>query len=152
MKRFITALLAGGLVFGATLGAAATLNVDGGVLQTGSDADLTCDDKIGVGFYGLEGDAGGVPGQVAWNGVQLNGIDAACEGVRAYVRIFNGNTEIWRGIQGNDIPQLTGASTQQIAFSTGTTRGNYQHPTGRMIRTADITRVDVNLMRSGSGN
>jgi glucose-6-phosphate isomerase len=49
MKRFILALLVGGVVFGTVFAAAATLIVDGRVLQAGSDTDLQCDkDASGV--------------------------------------------------------------------------------------------------------
>jgi len=54
MKRFILALLVGGAVFAAVFAAAAALNVNAGVLQSGSDEDLTCDTD-GVQVYYQDG-------------------------------------------------------------------------------------------------
>src|SRR3546814_7282117 len=43
MKRILLAVLAGLTMTGAVAGAASVLTVDGGVMQSGVDTDLTCD-------------------------------------------------------------------------------------------------------------
>ncbi|GAG41904.1 unnamed protein product, partial [marine sediment metagenome] len=59
MKRSIIALLVGGAVFGTVLAAAATLNVNGGVIQAGTDSDLTCDSSgVDVLGWGLNSGTG----------------------------------------------------------------------------------------------
>jgi hypothetical protein len=56
MKRFVIAILAGVMVFGAVLGSAAALEVNAGVIQAGSDGVLTCTDAATVTSYGYETD------------------------------------------------------------------------------------------------
>lgn len=80
MKRSITAILAGGAVFGATVAFAATLTVDGNNLGAGADTDgiSSCDtDGIFVDYA------------VAWDGtdkryevssITAYGVAAACDG------------------------------------------------------------------------
>ncbi len=51
MKRLIMALLVGGALFGTVFGLAEGLQVTSGALQSGSDADLRCDqDGVNVNF------------------------------------------------------------------------------------------------------
>jgi hypothetical protein len=81
MKRLIVALLVGGMVFGTVLAAAATLNVNGGVIQAGSDSDLTCDDSVDVLGWGLNSGTGLV------EYVRVGNVSSACEGAGLQARI-----------------------------------------------------------------
>jgi hypothetical protein len=53
LKKLLIALVAGAFVAVVAV-SAATLIVDGGVIQTGTDFDLTCDDAVAVAGWGLE--------------------------------------------------------------------------------------------------
>jgi len=57
MKRFVVALLVGGMVFGVVYGLAATLTVTGGGAQSGSTS-ATCDtDGVNVTYQNTDADA-----------------------------------------------------------------------------------------------
>ena len=84
MKRSIIALLVGGLVFGTVLAIAASLNVSGGTIQAGSDADLICDEN------GIYVDAWAVNTYPVLEGVEwvtIKGVDADCDGARIMGRV-----------------------------------------------------------------
>ena len=85
MKRFILALLVGGVVFGTVFAVAATLFVDGRMLQAGSDTDLICDDDpAGVQvWYNVIWDAGLEKHVV--DKVSIGGINEACNGATVNV-------------------------------------------------------------------
>ena len=73
MKRFVVAALVGTMVFGAVFGLAASLSVDGGTIQAGSDTDLQCDeDGVRVDGWGLETNDGLV------YFVRIHDIDETC--------------------------------------------------------------------------
>jgi hypothetical protein len=92
MKRLIVALLVGGALFGAVYGLAATLNVEGGTIQFGSDVDLICDeDGVQVLGWGLETDDGNV------YAVRIGNIDEQCAGNQIFVSITDDGTEIADG-------------------------------------------------------
>lgn len=92
MKRLVIALLVGGAVFGMVYGLAATLNVDGGTIQAGSDVDLICDeDGVQVLGWGLETDDGKV------YFVRIGNIDEQCAGNEIFVSITDEGTEIADG-------------------------------------------------------
>jgi len=92
MKRFLTALLIGGVLFTAAFGAAASLNVGGGIIQGGKDTSLACQTS-------------GNPVEVVWKtcaggggdarifGLELSNFDGACNGqyVLAYLLDNTGN-------------------------------------------------------------
>lgn len=85
MKRFVIAGLAGLMVFGMALGAAATLGVDSGMLQAGATADLSCDDNgVDVEFAGLETNDGTV------TGVRVSDIHEDCEGSTLFANARDG--------------------------------------------------------------
>jgi hypothetical protein len=88
MKRLIIALLVGGAFFGAIYGLAETLNLDGGVIQAGSDTDLTCTSGARVDGWGLETNDGNV------YFVRIHDIDAGCEGNDLFVKITDGGTQV----------------------------------------------------------
>jgi len=92
MKRFVIAALVGTMVFGAVFGLAASLSVDGGTIQAGSDTDLTCDDSgVRVDGWGLETDDGLV------YFVRIHDIAPACTGADMFVNITSNNVKIAGG-------------------------------------------------------
>ena len=92
MKRSIIALLVGGLVFGTVLAVAASLSVDGGTIQAGSDTDLQCDeDGVDVAGWMLETDDGLV------YGVRIHNIDPACSSNDLFVNITKDGVKIAGG-------------------------------------------------------
>jgi hypothetical protein len=92
MKRFFVALLVGGMVFAGVFALAASLNVDGGTIQAGSDVDLTCDgDGVNVDGWGLETDDGKV------SFVRIHNIDPDCSGDDIFVNITKYGTKIAGG-------------------------------------------------------
>ena len=92
MKRSIIALLVGGMVFGTVLAIAASLSVEGGTIQAGSDTDLRCDTTgVRVDGWGLETDDG-----LVYN-VRIHDIDAACAGDDLFVNITKWGTKIAGG-------------------------------------------------------
>ncbi len=91
MKRLITALMAGALVTAVAV-SAATLIVDGGVVQGGSDFDLTCDDQVNVLGWGFESDDGLI------YFVRVGDVAAACDGADMWVQVYdNGSVLIGKG-------------------------------------------------------
>lgn len=84
MKRFFIALIAGASVFAIAFAAAATLNVQGGTIQAGTDTSLYCDVDGVQANWGLETDDNTV------RSVRITGIDAACEGNELFVKVRNG--------------------------------------------------------------
>jgi hypothetical protein len=92
MKRFLIAGLFGAMVFGAVLGLAATLSVDGGVIQGGGDDFLLCDgDGVNVDGWGLETDTGQVSFVRIWN------IAPDCVGDDIFVNITKDGVKIAGG-------------------------------------------------------
>lgn len=92
MKRLIVALLVGGAVFGTVLGIAASLGVDGGTIQAGSDTELRCDtDGVRVDGWGLETDDGKV------YFVRIHDIHTDCVGDDLFVNITDEGTKIAGG-------------------------------------------------------
>lgn len=84
MKRSIIALLVGGLVFGTVLALAASLIVQGGTIQGGTDTDLICDENgIYVDAYGLNT----YPVLEGVEYVTIKGVDADCDGARIMGRV-----------------------------------------------------------------
>lgn len=94
MKRTIIALLVGGLVFGTVLAVAASLTVNGGTIQAGSDTDLQCDEgAVRVDGWMLETDTGMVIG------VRIHDIDEACSSNDLFVNITNNGNKISEGVK-----------------------------------------------------
>ena len=92
MKRLIVALLVGGVFFGAVYGLAATLFVEGGTIQAGSDVDLQCDeDGVQVLGWGLETNDGKV------YFVRIGNIDEQCAGNDMFVAITDTGVVIESG-------------------------------------------------------
>lgn len=88
MKRFLMALVVGGALFAVVFGAAAALDVDGGVIQGGGDNTLSCDDAVYVEAWGLNTLAG------AYEGVEyarIKGVDGACAGAKLFARVKAGD-------------------------------------------------------------
>lgn len=81
MKRLLAALIAGAAVFSLTFASAATLGVNGNVIQAGVDGDLRCDtDGVGAG-YGLETSDNSV------RYVRIEGIADACIGADLFLKV-----------------------------------------------------------------
>lgn len=87
IKRYAVAAAAAGMVFTGVYGAAAALNVDGGVVQAGSDDTLSCDTTDGVQVVTFTGEAGPAGFPVTSSGVTLKGIDTDCVGRYLMVRV-----------------------------------------------------------------
>src|SRR5690606_8452000 len=100
MKKYFAASAVAIMVF-AIAAFAARLNVDAGTLQVGADNDLTCTDGVDVAFTGYEGD---LPGSVGgFTGAEITGLED-CEGAEVYLRIFDGDKEVWRSVGDDGIP------------------------------------------------
>lgn len=84
MKRYLIAASVALAVF-AGAAFAATLNVDGGVLQAGQDTDLTCSDNAVVSYSTQTVGGGGF----AVNGITVT-FDEGCDGNFAYLATFSG--------------------------------------------------------------
>jgi len=86
MKRLLTALLAGAAVFTIAFASAATLGVNGNVIQAGVDGDLRCDTDGVNANWGLELDDNSV------RNVRIVDIADACTGAEMWVRINETDT------------------------------------------------------------
>jgi hypothetical protein len=86
MKRLLAALLAGAAVFSIAFASAATLTVNGEVIQAGVDFDLQCDANGVNGNWGLETDTNHV------SNVRIDDIADACFGAQMWVRINETDT------------------------------------------------------------
>jgi hypothetical protein len=82
VKRLLAAIVAATLVFSVAFAAAATLTVNGGAIQAGSDTSLWCDpDGVFVAGWGLETDDGLV------YSVRIGGIEGSCFGNDLFANI-----------------------------------------------------------------
>lgn len=81
------AILAGALVAAVAV-SAATLIVGGGVIQGGTDFDLTCTDEVDVLGWGFESDDGLV------YFVRLGPVDAACDGSDMWVQVYDNGSQL----------------------------------------------------------
>ncbi|MCM8747777.1 hypothetical protein NET02_01295 [Thermomicrobiaceae bacterium CFH 74404] len=92
MKRVFVSLALVLALAAAAFGAAAALNVDGGVIQAGADTNLQCDtDGVRVAGWGLETDTGLV------DFVRIHDINPGCEGAELFVNITQNGTKIAEG-------------------------------------------------------
>jgi hypothetical protein len=91
----IGALLVSGTVFGAVYGAAASLTVNGGTIQQGTDLSLECQsDPIQVDSWGINSSDDALTGGKA-TFVQISGVDdAACAGNRLMGRVEDGDGDL----------------------------------------------------------
>jgi hypothetical protein len=85
MKRLIVALMVGGVLFATVFAVAASLGVDAGTLQAGSDDVLKCDCD-GVQVYFRSGEGPGISWDECENdfmvhSVVVGGVNDACDGV-----------------------------------------------------------------------
>lgn len=81
MKRLLAALLAGAAVFSIAFASAATLGVNGNVIQAGVDGDVRCDTDGVDTAYGLE------TGDNTVRYVRIENIDPACDGADAFLKV-----------------------------------------------------------------
>src|SRR3972149_10430325 len=91
MKRFIVALLVGGVVFSAALAAAATLVVSGGALQMSSSVSAICDPNPGgvtLGYLVFDSDANPSTDNDIITEAEGRDIDDACVGDTITVELF----------------------------------------------------------------
>jgi hypothetical protein len=147
MKKYFIASMVAVMAF-AFAAFAASLTVNGGVLQAGSDTDLTCTDRVEVDFVGFEGDAVDSNGKRVGGGfttVTLDGLDD-CEGAFVYTRIFdNEGLEIWRSVP---IPTAENASSQRFAdgqIGSYTLYGATPTQAGSIILSQDIAAVEIQI-------
>lgn len=77
MKKLFGALIVGTMVFGAVMASAATLNVQGGVIQEGTLANVSCQsDPVSVGYVtNATGNS-----HFSVDGVILTGLNTTCNG------------------------------------------------------------------------
>jgi len=121
MKRYLVALTVGAAVFALAFGAAATLSVNGEVIQAGSTQDVVCDsDGVLVDGWGLETDN---PAKVYY--VRIAGIAPECAGADMFVNVTNNGTEITEGG-----PEPITGTTATVDFDTP-------------VPPADITDLEV---------
>jgi len=143
MKRLIVALLVGGVFFGAVYGLAATLFVEGGTIQAGSDVDLQCDeDGVQVLGWGLETNDGKV------YSVRIGNIDEQCAGNDIFVSITDTGTEIADGdatIE-DEATDATDGCTDTTADEVCT---KIQIPGG--VPAEDITDIEVFIEGASNG-
>lgn len=91
MKRLVMALMAGALVAAVAV-SAASLIVGGGVIQGGTDFDLTCDDEVDVLGWGFESDDGLV------YFVRIGDVAATCDDADMWVQVYdNGSVLLGKG-------------------------------------------------------
>lgn len=89
MKRFLIALLVGGVVFGTVFAAAASLGVTGGTLQMSYAVDATCDQNgVTLGYLFFDSDGDPDTDNDIITEAQVGDIAAACEGEVVTVEIF----------------------------------------------------------------
>jgi hypothetical protein len=81
MKRLLTALIAGTAVFTIAFASAATLGVNGNVIQAGVDGDLRCDTDGVNADWGLETSDNTV------RYVKIVDIDPACNGADLFLKV-----------------------------------------------------------------
>uniref|UniRef100_A0A831T9X5 Uncharacterized protein n=1 Tax=Thermorudis peleae TaxID=1382356 RepID=A0A831T9X5_9BACT len=92
MKRLFVSLALVLALAAAAFGAAAALDVNGGVIQAGEDTDLTCDtDGVRVDGWGLETNTGLV------DFVRIHDIDPDCSGADLFVNITEGGVKVAEG-------------------------------------------------------
>ena len=87
MKRSITAILAGGAVFGATVAFAATLSVTGQTIGAGDSDVVSCDTTGVVATYAVAWDATDKRFEVGT--ITVNGIDSGCAGKAIKVQVLD---------------------------------------------------------------
>lgn len=111
--------------------AAATLNVTGGALQQGNDANLKCDtDGVTIHY-----NTTAIDGEMRLQKVFVDGLDATCAGGEMDVILKNSGTQIWFGAA--DIPANFPGGTLQ-AGTAGST-----NPDVTTISITDVTEVLV---------
>lgn len=131
IKRYLVAAGAAGLVFSGVYGAAAALNVEGGVAQAGSDTSLTCDaDGVTVLGYIIEQGTGLFP---TGHGVKITGIDGACTGFFVSARVVNSAGVI----VGSGVKQIAASNTGAGFLSVSFTQGGVPVP--------DLDKVSISI-------
>jgi opacity protein-like surface antigen len=104
MKRMLAALLVGASVFSLAFAAAAALNVDASVIQSGGDVDVTCQTgQVTIGYETLVSGHG----EFAVSGIKFSGLEETCEGMTVAVSLLAGP------------PVSPGSGVTQIGFIGG---------------------------------
>lgn len=138
MKRLIVALLVGGMVFGTVFAVAASLGVDGGFLQAGTEDDLDCDDDgVTLKWKTMVSQA---DFKVA--GVEVYDINAACIGGKVLVALQSApGSQV--GFARGDIvaDEEDGAKALAHEFLVGSTWQNGEGGVGPKV--ADVNLVSV---------
>lgn len=130
MKRYLVALASAGLVGGVVLGSAAALNVDGGVVQSGQDTDLTCQDSPVNVVQRSEFDVQ----EPFSTGPRVTNVDSSCSGENLVVTAFD-----------DAGTQLGQATMENITPVAPDSRVNGNWDTGN-IPLADIESLTVTLI------
>jgi hypothetical protein len=109
VKKLLGALVAGTFVFGAVMAAAAQLQVNANVIQSGGDIDVTCQTgPITVGYETLVSGNG----EFAVSGIKFSGLEETCEGHTVAVSLLAGP------------PAAPNSGVTQVGFIGGTLPGD----------------------------
>ena len=128
MKRYLAALAIGGAVFGTVLASAASLGTitDGTLGASEADVD-SCQDGITTEYVvSWDGDAATPTGDTTADryevtGVQVNGLDAACEGKRIGIVLTDGDVKVAENSTSHvvaDVDGTTPAPNQTFSLNT----------------------------------
>ncbi|MQA16490.1 MAG: hypothetical protein GEV09_20830 [Pseudonocardiaceae bacterium] len=115
-KRYLAAFGAAGLVFAGVFGAAASLNVAGGAVQSGSDDSLKCDARVVIASYLVDAE----PPDPISSGVRITDINDRCEGEELFVHVLDGDeNSLARGSSTITAPETSisydGGATPKVA-------------------------------------
>ncbi|HEY7525466.1 MAG TPA: hypothetical protein VIA82_01340 [Candidatus Limnocylindria bacterium] len=146
MKKIIGAMVAGTFVFGAVLAAAAALQVNANVIQSGGDVDVTCQTApVTVGYETLVSGNG----EFAVSGIKFSGLQESCEGLTIAVSLLAGppaapNSGVTQvGFIGGTLP--ADLSSGEFTLNTG----NADFSSGFPVAASAIGDVQV-LIKSGA--
>jgi len=133
MGRILFVLLTLAVVFAVAYGAAASLTVDGGVVQSGSGTDLTCDNDGVTVSYTVAWDNTNKQFQVT--GVTVSGIATKCDGKMIAVQLTKAD----------------GTAASGISSKTATINGTTASLTGFTSPASEVTDVHVAIYWDPAG-
>jgi hypothetical protein len=118
------------IVLAVAYGAAASLIVNGGVIQGGSDSTLSCDtDGIYVWAYGLNT----YPDNEGAESIKIKGVPATCDGARLLGRLYT------PGFSGGDYVYTSGTSPYATGYTFVIANGDENTVYELFLKKADYT-------------